>query len=183
MAGSVVFMPVADYVFTAEDLGAIVAYVKSVPPVDRTVPTMSVGPIARALGLFVDFPLASASLIDHSQPRLAPRPEPSDAVASGKYLVSSAGCYACHGAQLTGGWRSAARRTRTSPRSGSAAGASAISWSRCARTAGRTGRPSTRSMPRAYGDMSDEDLARIYAFLRTVPPAGAKTANQQKAAP
>ena len=53
---SVIFMPVVDYVFTAEDLGAIVAYVKSVPPVDRTMPTMSVGPVARALGLFVDFP-------------------------------------------------------------------------------------------------------------------------------
>ena len=39
------------------------------------------------------------------------------------------------------------------------------------------------AMPRAYGDMSDEDLARIYAFLRTVPPAGTKTANQQKMAP
>ena len=67
---SVIFMPVVDYRFTADDLGAIVAYVKSMPPVDRTVPTMSVGPMARALGLFVDFPLASASMIDHSQPRL-----------------------------------------------------------------------------------------------------------------
>ena len=65
---SVIFMPVVDYRFTADDLGAIVAYVKSVPPVDRTVPTMSVGPMARALGLFVDFPLASASMIDHGQP-------------------------------------------------------------------------------------------------------------------
>ena len=73
---SVIFMPVVDYRFTAEDLGAIVAYVKSMPPVDRTLPTMSVGPMARALGLFVDFPLASASLIDHSQPRLAARPDP-----------------------------------------------------------------------------------------------------------
>ena len=29
---SVIFMPVVDYRFTADDLGAIVAYVKSVPP-------------------------------------------------------------------------------------------------------------------------------------------------------
>ena len=26
-----------------------------------------------------------------------------DAVGTGKYLMSSAGCHACHGAQLTGG--------------------------------------------------------------------------------
>ena len=179
---SVIFMPVVDYRFTAEDLGAIVAYVKSMPPVDRAVPTMSVGPMARALGLFVDFPLASASLIDHNQPRLLARPDPSDAVGTGKYLVSSAGCFACHGAQLTGG-------------SGPPPGGANITpvgiggWSeRDFVVALRTHRRPNGSaidavMPRAYGDMADEDLARIYAFLRTVPPAGAKTANQQKAAP
>ena len=73
---SVIFMPSADYLFTADDLGAIVAYVKSVPPVDRTVPAMSVGPVARALGLFVEFP-ARVGVDDRSQPasaRGAPRP-------------------------------------------------------------------------------------------------------------
>jgi hypothetical protein len=33
-------------------------------------------------------------------------------------------------------------------------------------------------MPRNYGEMADEDLSRIYAYLKTVPPAGQKTANQ-----
>lgn len=176
---SVIFMPTVDYVFTAEDLGAIVAYVKSMPPVDRTVPTMSVGPVARALGLLVDFPLASASRIDHSQPRLAGRPDPSNAVASGKYVVSSAGCYACHGAQLTGG---------SGPPPGGAnitpvgiGGWSEHDFVAALRTHRRPdGSAIDEAMPRAYGEMSDEDLARIYAYLRTVPAAGAKTANQQK---
>ncbi len=174
---SVVFMPVADYLFTPDDLGAIVAYVKSVPPVDRTVPPMSVGPLARALGLFVGFPLASASAIDHGQPRLAARPNAADAVASGKYLVSTAGCYGCHAPQLTGG-------------AGPPPGGSNITpvgigtWSeRDFITALRThrrpnGSAINEAMPRAYGDMSDEDQARIFAYLRTVPPAGTKTANQ-----
>jgi mono/diheme cytochrome c family protein len=174
---SVVFMPVADYIFTPEDLGAIVAYVKSVPPVDRTVPTMSVGPVARALGLFVNFPLASASTIDHGQPRLASRPNAADAVASGKYLVSSAGCYACHTPQLSGG-------------AGPPPGGSNITpvgigtWSeRDFITALRThrrpnGSAINEAMPRAYGEMSDDDLGRIFAYLRTVPPVGTKTANQ-----
>jgi mono/diheme cytochrome c family protein len=174
---SVVFMPVADYIFTPEDLGAIVAYVKSVPPVDRTVPTMSVGPVARALGLFVNFPLASASTIDHGQPRLASRPNAADAVASGKYLVSSAGCYACHTPQLSGG-------------AGPPPGGSNITpvgigtWSeRDFITALRThrrpnGSAINEAMPRAYGEMSEDDLGRIFAYLRTVPPVGTKTANQ-----
>jgi mono/diheme cytochrome c family protein len=179
---SVVFMPVVDYRFTADDLGAIVAYVKSMPPVDRTMPTMSVGPMARALGLFVDFPLASASLIDHSQSRLVARPDPSDAVGTGKSLMSSAGCYACHGAQLTGG---------SGPPPGGAnltpvgiGGWSEHDFVAALRTHRRpNGSAIDDAMPRAYGEMSDEDLARIYAYLRTVPPAGAKSANQQKAAP
>jgi mono/diheme cytochrome c family protein len=179
---SVIFMPTVDYVFTAEDLGAIIAYVKSVPPVDRTVPVMSPGPVARALGLFVDFPLASASMVDHGKSRLAARPDPANAAAIGKYLVESAGCYGCHRPQLTGG-------------AGPPPGGSNITpvgigdWSErdflvAIRTHRRpNGTPIDEAMPRSYGEMTDEDLSRIYAYLKTVPPAGAKTANQQKTAP
>jgi mono/diheme cytochrome c family protein len=179
---SVIFMPTVDYVFTAEDLGAVIAYVKSVPPVDRTVPAMSPGPMARALGLFVDFPLASAAMIDHGTSRLAARPDPANAVAIGKYLVESAGCYGCHRPQLTGG-------------AGPPPGGSNITpvgigdWSErdflvALRTHRRpNGTAIDAAMPRTYGAMTDEDLGRIYAYLRTVPAAGTKTANQQKTAP
>ena len=174
---SVVFMPVADYLFTADDLGAIVAYVKSVPPVDRTLPPMSVGPLARALGLFVGFPLASAAAIDHGQPRLATRPNAADAVAGGKYLVATAGCYGCHTPQLTGG-------TGPPPGGSNITPVGIGSWSErdfiaALRTHRRpNGSAISEAMPRAYGDMSDEDLGRIFAYLRTVPPAGTKRPNQ-----
>jgi mono/diheme cytochrome c family protein len=174
---SVIFMPVVDYVFTAEDLGAIVAYVKSMPPVDRTVPTMQVGPLARALGLFASFPLASGSMIDHTQPRLAARPDPADAVASGKYLVSSAGCYGCHGPQLTGGMGPPPGGANITP-------VGIGSWSEqdfltAVRTHRRpNGTTISESMPRSYGEMAEQDLRRIYAYLKTVPPAGSKTPHQ-----
>jgi mono/diheme cytochrome c family protein len=179
---SVIFMPTVDYVFTPEDLGAIIAYVKSMPPVDRVPEPMSIGPQARALGLLADVPLASAAMIDHGKPRLAARPDPADAVAMGKYLVQSAGCYGCHGPQLTGG-------------SGPPPGGANItpvgigSWSeQDFLTALRTHRRPNGTtiedvMPRAYGDMTDADLASIFAYLRTVPAAGKKTANQEKTAP
>jgi mono/diheme cytochrome c family protein len=177
---SVIFMPSADYVFTPEDLGAIIAYVKAAPPVDRTVPEMSPGPMARALGLFVGFPLASASMIDHGQPRLATPPNPDDSVAVGKYLVSSAGCYGCHGPQLTGGMGPPPGGANITP-------IGIGTWSEqdfiaAIRTHRRpNGTTIDEAMPRAYGEMADGDLSRIYAYLRTVPAAGAKTANQQKA--
>ena len=121
-------------------------------------------------------------MIDHSQPRLAARPEPSDAVAIGKYLVSSAGCHACHGAQLTGGGGPPPGGSNITPVG--IGGWSERDFVVALRTHRRpNGSAIDDAMPRAYGDMSDEDLARIYAYLRTVPPAGAKTANQQKAAP
>lgn len=179
---SVVFMPVVDYRFTEDDLGAIIAYVKSVPPVDRTVPTMSVGPMARALGLFVGFPLASASMIDHTQPRLLARPDPSDRVGSGKALMAGAGCHACHGAGLTGGAGPPPGGANITPVG--IGGWSEQDFKVALRTHRRpNGSAIADVMPLAYGEMAEEDLSKIYAYLRTVPPAGAKTTNQQKAAP
>lgn len=179
---SVIFMPSADYTFTADDLGAIVAYVKSAPAVDRTLPAMSVGPVARALGLFVNFPLASASMIDHGQPRLAARPDPQDAVAIGRYLASSAGCHGCHGAQLTGGGGPPPGGSNLTPVG--IGGWSERDFVAALRTHRRpNGSVIDEAMPRAYGELSDQDLATLYAYVRSVPPAGTKTANQLKAAP
>jgi cytochrome c553 len=176
---SVIFMPSSDFHFNAEDIGALLAYVKSAPPVDRSLPEMSVGPLARALGLFADFPLAAAARIDHNQSRVAQTPNSSDAIATGAYLVDSAGCRGCHGANLTGG-------------AGPPPGASNITpagigdWSEqdffvALRTHKRpNGSEISESMPKTYGEMSDDDLRRILGYLRSVPAAGQKTANQQR---
>ena len=178
---SVIFMPSADFHFTATDLGALVAFVKSAPPVDRTLPAMRVGPLARALGIFSDFPLAAAAQIDHRQSRIFPAPNSADAIAMGEYLVSTGGCRACHGPNLSGG-------------GGPPPGAANITpvgigeWTEqdfftALRTHKRpNGTVISESMPRNYGEMSDDDLRRILGYLRTVPAAGEKTANQQRTA-
>ena len=62
---SVIFMPSQDYKFTEADMGALVAYIRSVPPVDREVPDPELGFLARALGVTNQFPLLSAEFIDH----------------------------------------------------------------------------------------------------------------------
>jgi mono/diheme cytochrome c family protein len=178
---SVTFMPSADYHFTEADLGAIIAYVKSVPPVDREPPAMSVGPMARALGLFVDFPLAPASRIDHANVAFARLDNPSDPVATGNYLVSTAGCRGCHGPELLGG-------------SGPPPGGANITpvgigeWSeKDFLTALRehkrpSGTTIDDAMPRAYGQMAEDDLHKIFLYLKTVPPKGTKSKNQLKTA-
>lgn len=95
------FMPSYEYnPMSDEDLGALISYLKSLPPVDRTHEPNRVGPVARALYLRGAFPLIPAEKIDHSRreydaPDFAPTPE------YGAYIAH--GCTGCHGADLAGG--------------------------------------------------------------------------------
>lgn len=86
-----------------DDLGAIIAYVKSVPPVDNDVPEPSIGFLANILfgaELLLD-PLA-AEWIDHEAP-FVQAPGPGATKEYGEYLVSIGFCQMCHGADLAGG--------------------------------------------------------------------------------
>jgi mono/diheme cytochrome c family protein len=68
-----------------EDVYSIIAYVRSLPPVPNEVPARE-----------VDFPF---SIILNTIPQKAApgkRPDPSDTLAYGKYLVSAAACGECH---------------------------------------------------------------------------------------
>ena len=176
---SVLFMPSADYKFTEADLGAIVAYVRSVPPVDRELPSPSIGPFARTLSVVGNFPMFVAELIDHSNVKFAKAPDLSTPVAAGDYLVSTAGCRGCHGPDLAGG-------------GGPPPGASNITpvgldaWTDhdfiiAIRDHKRpNGTAIAEEMPRAYGQMSDDDLRKIFEYLKTIPAKGGKTKNQAK---
>lgn len=177
---SVTFMPSADFRFTEADLGSVIAYVKSVPPVDRELPAMRVGPMARTLGLLVNFPLAPASKIDHANVTFEP-PRASNDPAAGLYVIATAGCRSCHGADFTGG-------------GGPPPGAANITpvgigdWSEqdfltALREHKRpNGTSISEAMPRTYGQMTDDDLKKIYAYLKTVPRKGEKTKSQLAAA-
>lgn len=90
-----------------EDLGAVIAYVKSVPPVDHEVPERRLFPLGRilvALGAFdmEDVPFIPAEVIDHTAP-FAVAPEAGATAEYGAYLMSITLCKTCHGPNLTGG--------------------------------------------------------------------------------
>lgn len=90
-----------------EDLGAIIAYVKSVPPVDNELPTTKTKPLGRilvALGVFDSevIPLIPAEVIDHSAP-FAEMPAQGATAEYGEYLMSITLCRMCHGSDLRGG--------------------------------------------------------------------------------
>ena len=81
------------------DLGAIVAYIRNLPPVDNKVPKTSLGPLGRVIAL-LDSSILPASKFDHTAPR-PPDPTPGVTVEYGEYLATI--CSVCHGDNLSGG--------------------------------------------------------------------------------
>jgi mono/diheme cytochrome c family protein len=93
-------MPSEDYNrFTDADLGALVAYIRSLPPAAGGPAEVTLPLVPRVLYGFGMIPDA-ASRIDHGQPPAQPVPE-GVTVAHGAYVANM--CIGCHGAQFTGG--------------------------------------------------------------------------------
>jgi mono/diheme cytochrome c family protein len=174
---SVTLMPSDTYRFTEADLAAIIAYVRSVPPVDRELPAGSVGPVARALSVFADFPLAPASTIDHERAAFAQATRPGDLVSAGGHLVDAAGCRGCHGPELAGGGGPPPGAANITP-----VGIGEWTEKDFITAIREHKRPNGTTisdvMPLGYGQMSDEDLRAIWSYLRTVAGKGTKMANQ-----
>ncbi len=85
------------YSLSDADVGAIIAYLQTVPPVDRELPESTLGPLGRLfLQLFNPPEWLPAEKIDHNPPR-PPEPVPGVTAAYGKYLVQTTACAACHG--------------------------------------------------------------------------------------
>lgn len=89
-----------------EDLGAVIAFLKSVPPVDNEIPNTRAKPLGKlfvALGMFdiEGMPLIPAEVIDHNAPFVEMTLQESSTEYGG-YLVSITLCSMCHGPDLTG---------------------------------------------------------------------------------
>jgi mono/diheme cytochrome c family protein len=97
-------MPAKDfYDFRDADLGALIAFMKSLPPIDKTWsdPTLSPpGKILIGVGAFGN--VINAEAIDHTGPRPI-APAAGVTADYGKYLVTTFGCATCHGPGLAGG--------------------------------------------------------------------------------
>ncbi len=170
---ALVIMPSKDYYYLSDDdLAAIIAYVKAVPPVDKQIGGYAFTPMARilaALGAFGDF--LAAEVIDHG----ASRPSAPTAGASatyGAYLVKTGGCQSCHGQELSGG----KDPNPAAPPAPNITPAALGGWSETEFvTVMRTGvmpggRQLSEFMPWKYtGRMSDDELKALWLYLKSVP--------------
>src|SRR6185312_5290954 len=90
-------MPSDDYShFSDADLGMIIAYVRSLPPVDNTLPGNELRALGRVLFALGQLPLQTADNIDHTAAR-PPAPPAAVTPEYGHYLAENAGCPSCHG--------------------------------------------------------------------------------------
>ena len=179
-------MPSSDYAYLSDaDVGTIVAYVKSVPPVDNEVPAVTVGPVGRALMVAGRMPMLHAERIDHERRHLA-SVEAAPTGGYGAYLAS-VGCKGCHGPALAGGpistgdpsWPPAANLTPA----GTLKHWSEDDFRRLLRGGKRPdGSPVNRAMPwRVFTNLDDLEIHAIWLYLQTVPAAatpGLQTASR-----
>lgn len=166
-------MPSESFIhFSAEDLGAIIAYLQNAPPVDNELPERNYGILGRVLlaaGMFGD-PFA-AEYIDHERP-FAPMPEVGANLAYGEYLAAF--CTSCHGADLTGGQPPdpASPPAPDLTPGGELAGWTEADFTRAMR-AGTT--PGGRQLDPAFmpyesfGKFYDEELQALWMYLQDLP--------------
>jgi mono/diheme cytochrome c family protein len=120
---AMLFMPSVEFYFLSDkDLGAVIAYVRSVPAADHDQAVSKLSVTGRvAMTLIKEITFMPAELIPHSALRPV-APEPDNTAAYGEYLTYS--CKVCHGVGMSGGkipafpegWPSAANLTTSSDR-------------------------------------------------------------------
>ena len=168
-------MPAEEYsTFSDADMGALIAYIKSVPPVDRPRGPVALGPIARLLVTLGKIKLA-AEQIDHANVKPAVV-TPAVSAEYGRYLAT--GCTGCHGPNFSGGkiavgppdWPPAANLTPHAD--GRIAKWSEADFLKTMRTAKRPdGTELNAAMPRAFGKLEESELKALWLFLKTLPAA------------
>ena len=167
---ALIIMPVHSYqYFTNEDVAALIAYLTSLPKVDREFPARSIGPVARGLYVAGKLPVFEAEMVNHDSVGLYPP------MSTGEYIARTGGCYSCHGPQLAGG-----AIPGTEPGTPPAANISStgmINWTLADFTrALRTGqRPdgSTLKPPMPWkltAGMTDAEIEALWTYLRSTPP-------------
>ncbi len=95
-------MPADDYnTFSDTDLGALIAYIRSLPPVDNQLPASEIRPLGCILLAAGQLPPFPAETIDHNT--RPPAPPIGVTPEYGRYLAMAGGCTGCHGPGLSGG--------------------------------------------------------------------------------
>lgn len=175
---SLLFMPAQDPSGLGDaDMGDLLAYLHSVPAVQRVTPANRVGPIARVSFVLGRMPLLPAELVDHAaaaHPAQSPPVGPT--VAYGAYLATS--CSGCHHEDFAGGHLSGTPASWPDAANLTSGPGGLATWSEADfKTALRDGIvPGGRKLQAEYmpirvtRNFTDEEIRALYVYLRSLPP-------------
>jgi mono/diheme cytochrome c family protein len=157
------------YNLSDADLRAVIAYLKSLPPVDNDIPETTLGPLARWY-ILQEPSLLPAEVIDHTRPH-PPVPQPGATVEYGHYLVSFS-CVFCHRENLAGEPGQAGGAVPNLTPAGNLAHWTEDEFVHTLRTGvtpeGRKLDPVM--MPWNYvGQLTNDELKAIWLYLKSVP--------------
>jgi mono/diheme cytochrome c family protein len=160
-----------------EDLGDLIAYMRSVPPVEQSWPAPDVGPMGRVLLVFDQADVLPAEHIDHRAPH-PPQPQPGATPEYGAYLASS--CTGCHKADFAGGPIPGEGVVAANLTMDDATGLgdwSEADFVKALRTGTRPdGRALDPVMPwQITAQMTEQELSAIWQYLNTLPPLPERT--------
>jgi mono/diheme cytochrome c family protein len=155
-----------------EDMSALIAYLKSVPPVDNELPAREIEPMGQVMVALGMVPPVAVDKIDHTASRPA-APQPAVTAEYGEYLARTM-CTACHGDMLNGvPFGPPGDQT---PTPNLTPGGELAAWSEeqfivTLRTGVTpTGRELGESMPWQYfGRMTDDELKALWLYLQSLP--------------
>ena len=179
-------MPFAHYrTMPDEDLASVIVYLRSLPPVRNSVPkTEIIFPVKYIMRNDPQPITASISI-----------PDISDPVKHGRFLVNMIGCTDCHtpvdnhhvpipGMEFSGGqilaapWGTVASANLTPDASGISYYDEGL-FIKCMRTGTVGARDLNKAMPwSVLRNLTDEDLAAIFAYLKTLEPIAHRVDNQ-----
>jgi cytochrome c553 len=155
------------------DTGALIAFLKTLPPVDNELPARSFEAMGFVLGGLGMFPPLEVDRIDHTVSH-ADTPEVGVSAEYGEYLARTM-CTACHGDRLNGIPFGPPDNQILSPNL--TPGGSLADWSEDEFfTTLRTGMTPDghvlgEDMPWPYfGQMTDDELSALWLFLQSLPP-------------
>jgi cytochrome c553 len=173
--GKPIFMPavVSTANLSDQDLAAIIAFVKSVPPVDHVTRGHSFTPLAKIMltvGVLDKLPVETVS---HATKVTAP--EKGVTKEYGEYMVNTNDCRICHGPKLNGGPFPDPTVTKISPNL--TPGGELAAWTEEQFiTALRTGvTPSGHNLDnnfmawKAYSKFYDDEMKAIWLYLQSLP--------------
>ena len=154
------------------DLASIIAYLKTVPPVDRTTGGMQLTFLAKIMYAAGVLPVMPVEVVSHQLQVSAP--ERAVSVDYGEYLVNTNDCRVCHGSDLAGGEHPDPTFSLITPNltpGGEVGFWSEAQFIETIRTGVTpSGHEFNEHMPwQTYRLFTDDELTAIYLYLQSLP--------------